>query len=300
MIRSIALTLLMAGAAGAETPDEIAAILSENHPEVAALIAAHPAMKSAWTEAFWADALLRAPRIPGTPWRSHDLRRPQPPVVTPAMAECTGHSPPPGAIRLFTGRSVAAFTGEQLALWQVADGTLAASARAPNLITTRAAFGDVSIHLEYRTPDPPAGVWQYRGNSGVFLMGLYEVQILDSFDNPTYPDGQAGALYGQAPPLVNASLPPGRWHCLDIDFRRPRFRSGTLAAPARVTVRLNGVVVQRDAAFIGPTAFAATKPYAVHPDRLPFSLQDHGDGTSRVAFRNIWAMPRPHSGSTKR
>ncbi len=288
----MALALLAPLPALAETPDEIAATLSRGDRQVAALIAAHPEMKLAWAEDYWADALLRAPLLPGSPWRTHDLRRPQPPSVTPNMRGCRGPAAPRGAVTLFGGRSAAAFTGEKRALWQVAGGALIATARESNRIASRRAFGDMRLHLEFRTPAPPRGVWQYRGNSGVFLMGLYEVQILDSYDNPTYPDGQMGALYGQVPPRVNASLPPGRWQCLDIDFRAPRFADGKLTAPARATVRHNGIVVQREAAFLGPTAFAEIKPYAPHPARLPFTLQDHGDGTSMVAFRNIWALPR--------
>jgi hypothetical protein len=292
MKRWLALAFLAPAPALAETPDEIAAILSRGNPAVAALIAAHPEMKQAWVEDFWADALLRAPKLPGTPWRTHDFRRPQPPAVTPNILECQGPAAPPGAVTLFDGQSAAAFTGEKLALWQVAGGTLTATARENNRIATRRAFGDMRLHLEFRTPSPPRGVWQYRGNSGVFLMGLYEIQILDSYDNPTYPDGQMGALYGQVPPRVNASLPPGHWQCLDIDFHAPRFAKGKLAAKARVTVRHNGIVVQQGAAFLGPTAFAEIKPYAPHPAQLPFTLQDHGDGTSMVSFRNIWALPR--------
>lgn len=286
------LSLLLAAPAPAETPDQIAAALSRDHPRVAALIAAHPEMKQAWVEDFWADALLRAPRLPGSRWRTQDFRRPQPPVVRPKMRDCVAPVAPRGAAALFDGSSAAAFTGDKLDLWQVADGTLTATARENNRIATRASFGDMRLHLEFRTPAPPRGVWQYRGNSGVFLMGLYEVQILDSYDNPTYPDGQMGALYGQLPPLVNASLPPGRWQCLDIDFRAPRFAGGRLAAPARVTIRHNGILVQRGAAFRGPTAFAEIKPYTPHAAKLPFTLQDHGDGTSVVSFRNIWVVPQ--------
>lgn len=292
MTRVILLALAMAAPAAAETPDEIAAALSQGHPEVAALIVAHPEMKQAWAEDFWADALLRAPRLPGSRWRTQDFTRPQPRIATPAMSECGGPAAPRGAVTLLDGHSAAAFTGDKLALWRVADGTLTATARESNRIATRAAFGDMRLHLEFRTPSPPRGVWQYRGNSGVFLMGLYEIQILDSYDNPTYPDGQMGALYGQVPPRVNASLPPGHWQCLDIDFRAPHFVSGKLKSPARVTIRHNGVLIQRNAAFKGPTAFAEIKPYVPHAARLPFTLQDHGDGTSVVSFRNIWVEPR--------
>ena len=124
------------------------------------------------------------------------------------------------------------------------------------------------------------------GNSGVFLMGRYEVQILDSYQSPTYADGQAGALYGQFPPLVNPIRPPGQWNSYDIIFHRPRFApDGTVEKPARITLLFNGVVVQNEQALIGPTSHGERAAYESHPDRLPISLQDHG---SKVRFRNIW------------
>ena len=292
MRRGLLLLALLPASATAETPDEIAAILSKGDRQVAAMIAAHPEWKTAWAEDFWADALLRAPRIPGTRWRVHDLRRPQPPRVVPPMRECRGVRPPRGAVALFSGRSTTAFVGDRLPDWSVEGGALVAGARQPNRIATRRSFGDLELHLEYREPDPPRGVWQYRGNSGVFLMGRYEIQILDSYGSPTYPDGQTGALYGQAPPAFNAALAPGRWQCLDIVFTAPRFVHGTLRSPARVSVRHNGILVQDRARFLGPTAFAEIERYVPHPRMLPLALQDHGDGTSRVAFRNIWVLPR--------
>jgi len=298
-MRSIALILflpLALAAAAPESPDQIAAQLGREGPVARALIASHPEMKTAWREDFWADALLRAPHAPKSRWRIHDLNRPQPPIGHPRMTNCAGPPPPKGATILFDGHGTAAFTGEKLALWDAGD-TLTTGARVGegNRIATRASFGPVRLHLEFRTPAPPAGVFQYRGNSGVFLMQRYEVQILDSYDNPTYPDGQAAALYGQVPPRVNASLPPGHWQCLDIRFIPPRFDGARLVAPARATIWHNGVLVQDRSAFYGPTAFAAIKPYQPHPAELPFELQDHGDGTSRVSFRNIWAQPLPET-----
>jgi hypothetical protein len=153
-------------------------------------------------------------------------------------------------------------------------------------LVTRRSFGDVQLHLEWATPTPPTGDGQERGNSGVFLMGLYELQILDSHGNDTYPDGQAAALYGQEPPLVNACRPPGAWQTYDIVFRRPRFSAdGNVTAPARITVLHNGVLVQDAAAFWGRTRHAARATYEPHPDRLPLALQDHGNP---MRFRNIW------------
>jgi hypothetical protein len=156
-------------------------------------------------------------------------------------------------------------------------------------ITTLADFGDCQLHLEWAAPAPARGTSQARGNSGVFLLGRYEVQILDSFDNPTYADGQCAALYGQTPPLANACRPPGQWQSYDIVFRAPRFAAdGTLVAPARATVFHNGVLVHLDQDFLGETTHRALPTYRPHADRGPIRLQDHGDA---VRFRNIWVRP---------
>jgi 3-keto-disaccharide hydrolase len=155
-------------------------------------------------------------------------------------------------------------------------------------IHTREVFGDCQLHLEFSTP-PPKGEGQGRGNSGLFFMDLYEVQVLDSYENDTYPDGQAGAVYGQQPPLVNASRPAGEWQTYDVVFRRPRFDAGgSLASPARVTVFHNGVLVQDGTQPTGPTTWRARPGYAAHADALPISLQDHGNP---MRFRNIWLRP---------
>ena len=157
--------------------------------------------------------------------------------------------------------------------------------RAGSLVTKQA-FGDAQLHIEFRTPTPPKGDSQERGNSGVFLMGLYEVQVLDSYHNITYADGHAAAIYGQYPPLVNASRPPGEWQTYDIVFHRPRFDAdGKVLRPARVTVIHNGVLVQDNVELSGPTANKARPPYVKHADALPLSLQDHGD---LVQYKNIW------------
>ena len=154
-------------------------------------------------------------------------------------------------------------------------------------IHTTDTFGDVQLHVEWATPSPARGTDQDRGNSGVFLMGKYEVQVLDSYENVTYADGQAGAVYGQYPPLVNVSRPPGEWQSYDIIFHRPHFAAnGTLVSPGRFTVLQNGVLVQDNVALLGPTSYMRRDPYVAHPDRLPIGLQDHGHP---VRFRNIWA-----------
>jgi hypothetical protein len=153
-------------------------------------------------------------------------------------------------------------------------------------IRTVKGFGDCQLHVEWMAPSPAKGTGQDRGNSGVFLMGLYEVQVLDCYGNKTYADGMTAAIYGQFPPLVNACRPPGEWQTYDIVFHRPRFdRDGRLLAPARLTVFHNGILVHEYAGLTGPTAHKARPPYKAHAGRLPISLQDHDHP---VRFRNIW------------
>ena len=154
------------------------------------------------------------------------------------------------------------------------------------LIHTRQSFGDCQLHVEFAEPTPPVGEGQERGNSGVFLMGLYEIQVLDSYQSKTYADGQASAVYAQFPPQVNASRPPGQWQTYDIVFHGPRFdKDGTVLRPARVTVLHDGVLVQDNVELSGPTGHQVRPPYKPTPKKLPLSLQDHG---SPVHFRNIW------------
>jgi hypothetical protein len=147
-------------------------------------------------------------------------------------------------------------------------------------------FGDCQLHVEFAEPNPPKGEDQDRGNSGVFLQGLYEIQVLDSYQSKTYADGQAGAVYGQFPPLVNASRPPGQWQTYDIVFHGPRFdAAGKLLRPAHITVLHNGVLVQDNVEPTGPTGHHKRPPYTAGPDKLPLSLQDHNHP---VRYRNIW------------
>jgi prepilin-type processing-associated H-X9-DG protein len=224
-----------------------------------------------------------------TKWPQHSMDRPQPRVVDPGPF--TASPPPPSdAIVLFDGHSLSAWrsadSAAQPAGWKLSGGYMEVVARTGAIQTTQA-FGDVQLHVEWRAPTPPSGESQERGNSGVFLMGRYEVQVLDSYHNVTYADGHAGAIYGQFPPLVNASRPPGEWQTYDIVFHRPRFDpAGTLLAPARMTVFMNGILVQDGVALSGPTAHQRRPPYVRHADALPIQLQDHGNP---VRFRNIWA-----------
>jgi hypothetical protein len=216
------------------------------------------------------------------------------------MPHTRGLRPPENAVVLFDGTSMARWTGRngENARWAVRDGYFEVVPGAGD-IRTREAFGDVHLHIEWASPDPPRDTGQDRGNSGVFFMERYEVQVLDSYRSDTYPDGQAASIYGQRPPTFNASLPPGEWQTYDIFFRRPRFDAdGTLREPARLTVLHNGILVQNNEEVLGRTTWLRWSPYEAHADALPISLQDHG---SPVRFRNIWAvrlpeLPRPPAG----
>jgi hypothetical protein len=223
-------------------------------------------------------------------WPIHDRSRPQPQVVTPgtfSTPEEPGR-PPSDAVVLFGGEDLSKWKSQKgggPAPWKVESGYFEIVPETGG-IETKDGFGSCQLHVEWQAPSPPKGEDQDRGNSGVFLMGLYEVQVLDSFESQTYPDGQAAALYGQYPPLVNASRPPGEWQVYDIAFEAPSFDSeGKLLKPARVTVFHNGVLVQHASELTGPTAHKRRPPYEVHPAKLPLSLQDH---EHPVRYRNIW------------
>lgn len=222
-------------------------------------------------------------------WPPHTMDRPQPPIVTPAPAGAPVPAPS-DAIVLFDGTSLANWRSADptkgAARWKVENGYMEVVARTGSIATVRG-FGDAQLHVEFATPSPASPrTGQERGNSGVYLMNTYEVQVLDSYENVTYPDGHAAAIYGQYPPLVNASRRPGEWQTFDIVFRAPRFdAAGQLVSPARMSVLHNGVLVQDNVTLTGPTSHQRRPPYSAHPDRLPILLQDHGDP---VRYRNIW------------
>ena len=219
-------------------------------------------------------------------WAVHDEARPMPPVVDPGPAGPPAPAPA-DAVVLFDGRDLSGWTTSKgaPAKWLVKDGYMEAVKGAGSIQTTRA-FGDCQLHVEWASPAPPVGSGQDRGNSGVFLMNMYEVQVLDSYQATTYADGMAAALYGQYPPLVNAARRPGEWQTYDIVFRAPRFdQNGAVVSPARLTVVHNGVLVHDAQELSGPTAHKARPPYKAHAGRLPIGLQDH---SHPVRFRNIW------------
>ncbi len=219
-------------------------------------------------------------------WPQHSQERPKPVAVEPGASYSV--APPSDAVVLFDGRSLDRWTqgNGQPARWRLVDGAFEV-VTGTGTMSTRDSFGDVQLHIEWASPSPAKGTGQDRGNSGVFFAdGRYEVQVLDSRDNPTYADGQAGSLYGQFPPLVNASRGPGEWQTYDIVYHRPRFTAdGSLQSAARLTVIHNGVLVQDNRDLVGPTANQSRPPYTAHPDRLPITLQDHGHP---VRFRNVW------------
>jgi hypothetical protein len=239
-----------------------------------------------------APGFTDTPMLPGMPWHVHDSRRPHPRTVTPAAQP---GQPPSDAIVLFDGKDLSKWRAARLrtagfslsalpAPWKVENGYFEI-VPGSGAIATREDFGDVQLHLEWMEPPDVKGAGQDRGNSGVFLMGLFEIQILDSYRNPTYADGQAGAIYGQWPPLVNAARKPGEWQSYDIVFRAPVLDGQRLPKPASITVLFNGVLVHEHKDALGPTVYRQAPKYVNVPAEGPLILQDHGNA---VRFRNIW------------
>jgi len=231
------------------------------------------------------------PVIPGSTYKVHDGTRPQPKIVNPGTASTPKKpgEPPSDAVVLFDGKDLSrwAAVGGGDARWKVENGYMEVAPGTGD-IQTREHFGDCQLHLEWAAPGIVKGESQGRGNSGVFLMGLYEIQVLDCYDNLTYPDGTTAAIYGQYPPLVNACRKPGEWQTYDILWVAPRFDGDRLVSPACVTVLHNGIVVHHCTEPQGPTGHRTVASYHPHPPAGPLRLQDHGD---LVRFRNIWYRP---------
>ena len=225
-------------------------------------------------------------------WMVHDMNRPAPPVVTPGTASTpeTSGKAPSDAIVLFDGNDLSQWESERggPAKWIGRDGYMEA-VKGSGSVKTRQEFGSCQLHVEFATPTKVTGSGQGRGNSGVFLQGTYEVQVLDSYENKTYADGQCAALYGRAVPLVNTCRKPGEWQTYDIIFHRPLFdKDGKVARKATFTVLHNGVLVQDHVALEGGTGWLgphAVTEYKPHSDKGPIMLQDHDNP---VRFRNIW------------
>lgn len=234
-----------------------------------------------------------------TGWKVHDLNRPLPTSVTPASQDITLAAPADADV-LFDGTDHSQWRNSQggKSKWKVTDGVLIATPKSGSIYTKKK-YGDCQLHIEWMIPQGTKRSGQSKGNSGVFLMDTFEVQILSSFKNKTYADGMAGAIYGQYPPLVNATKPLGKWQSYDIIFHRPRFLAdGSLKSPAHMTVLHNGVLIQDHSQLLGPTTWIKPRPYTKGPDKGPLSLQDHGNP---IQFRNIWIRefsadrPRPET-----
>lgn len=229
------------------------------------------------------------PVIPGSSWRVHDGARPQPQAIVPGEAG----GPPSDAVVLFDGTDLSGWESVKggPALWKVENGYMEVVPQSGS-IKTKATFGDCQLHLEWAAPEVIEGEGQGRGNSGVFLMGIYEIQVLDSYENPTYSDGVAGAIYGQRPPMVNPIRKPGEWQTYDVVWYAPRFEGDLLIRPPFVTVFFNGVLIHHNYQLIAPTGHKNVPAWNPHPPVGPLQLQDH---RNPVRFRNIWYRPIPVS-----
>lgn len=228
------------------------------------------------------------PQLPNQKWKVHDIDRPKPPVITPGAQP---GMPPSDAIVLFDGKDVSKWetrdrkTRQMVpAKWTVENGYMYAKTGSGDLVS-KEKFGDCQIHIEWAAPTEFDGDSQWRGNSGVLIMNRYEIQVLDSYNNPTYADGQAASIYGQWPPFVNASRKPGEWQAYDIIFEAPKWEGEKMVKPPFVTVIHNGVVMHHRQEIIGPMAHKVVAPFRPHTAEEPLGLQDHD---TRTRFRNVW------------
>ena len=231
------------------------------------------------------------PVIPGSSFRIHDKERPHPRVVAPGTASSQKKpgTPPSDAVILFDGTSLSGWQAKKggPAGWKVENGYMEAAAKTGDIVSKKH-FGDCQLHVEFACPAKVEGDCQGRGNSGVFLMGRYEIQVLDCYNNPTYADGSTASIYGEFPPLVNACRKPGEWTTYDAVWIGPRFEGKRLIRPAFLTLFHNGVLVHHNQMLLGPTSHRVLPPWTAHPAEGPLQLQDHGNP---VRFRNIWFRP---------
>jgi hypothetical protein len=229
------------------------------------------------------------------PWAIHDRNRPQPKLVTPGTSSTPAEpgKPPGDAIILFDGSDLAKWEADEgrnvPTKWIIKNGAMECVAGS-GFIRTKEKFGDCQLHVEWAAPVKVQGESQGRGNSGVFLLGLVEVQVLDNYNNPTYADGFAASVYGSSPPMANALQPPGQFQTYDIVFRRPIYKNGEQVDPGYVTVFENGVLVQDHARIEGETGHMRRSRPGPFPETGPLKLQDHGNP---VRYRNIWYRPLP-------
>ncbi len=218
------------------------------------------------------------PVLPGQKWRVHDIDRPHPAAVTPGA---TCGAPPSDAIVLFDGKDLSKWEPSK---WKLGNGYVEVVGKTGDLVS-KEKFGDAQIHVEWASPSEITGTSQWRGNSGILIMHRYEIQVLDSYNTPTYADGQAGAIYGEWPPLVNASRPPGQWQTYDILWEAPKFDGAKVLKPAYVTVIHNGVMLHHHKELIGEMVHRKVGVYKGHGAEEPLALQDHD---TPVRYRNIW------------
>lgn len=232
--------------------------------------------------------------IPGQKWHVHDKDRPEPGIIVPGTASSqeTPGKAPSDAIVLFDGKDLKHWLSGngKPAKWKVENGYM--EVNGTGTIKTKETFGSCQLHVEWAAPAEVKAKSQGRGNSGVMIMGKYEIQVLDSFNNRTYSDGQASAIYGQYPPLVNASRKPGTWQTYDIIFDAPEYKDGKCVKPAYITVLHNGVLVHHHRRSLGQVSHKFAPKNNPHPAKLPLLLQDHGNP---VRFRNIWIRPMKNS-----
>ena len=225
------------------------------------------------------------PLLPWCGYHVHDPDRPAPPKVTPGRTGIgvKAGTAPSNTVVLFDGASLSEWKPSD---WKIENGELIAVS---GNLTTNKAFGNCQLHLEWQAPDPPQGHMFDRGNNGVMLMGLFEIQVYDSYTEKLYPDGQAASIYGQTPPMVNACRKPGQWQTYDIIFYAPVFKDGRLEKEAYVTVLHNGLLVHHNQKIYGPTGHRILPSYDKSiPDKLPLILSAHNNP---VRFRNIWIRP---------
>lgn len=229
------------------------------------------------------------PQLPGQPWKVHDMARARPKKLNPPPPPVTT-APPADAVVLFNGKDLSQWVSLQRnqppgePKWKIENGNLVIVPRTGRL-ATKEKFGDCQLHVEWMIPAGTPGAGQGKGNSGVELMGRYEIQVLESHENVTYADGQAASIYGQWPPRVNASRPAGEWNSYDIYFEAPKFEGGKLVKPAFITVIHNGVMVHHRQEILGRAIHRRVASYQPHEAEESFTLQDHGNP---VYYRNIW------------
>ena len=234
-----------------------------------------------------AEGYKDTPIVPGAKWHVHDPDRPKPPIVTPGKTFSLMAPAPSDAVVLFDGKDFSKWQGQKGDVqWKIEDNYMETTHT--GVIRTKDEFGDFQLHLEFATPAEVKGNGQGRGNNGVNIYGRYEIQVLDSYNNETYADGQASAVYGQTPPLVNASKPPGEWQSYDIIFETPRWEGDNQVKKGYVTVLHNGLVVHNRRELLGRTGHRIMPKYDKHPPKGFIELYEHGNP---VRFRNIWIRP---------